>query len=153
MAKAYLVLCYRSVSNEQALHEYVTLALPAIQGAGGRYLARGMPAKTYEAGLNQRTVIIEFDSVAQVLAAHDSPACQAALRALGEGAERDVRVVEGTRVTSSTTRRANPARRMPNQLANRSVLAAPGQLSGPTPPWCRAGAERTQVGRCGRPLD
>ena len=52
MAKAYLILCYRSVSNEDALQEYARLALPAIQAAGGRYLARGMPAKTYEAGLN-----------------------------------------------------------------------------------------------------
>ena len=95
MARTYLVLCYHSVSNEEALQEYAKLALPAVQGAGGRYLARGMPAKTYEAGLNQRTVIIEFDSVAQAVAAHDSPAYQAALKALGNAAKRDVRIVEG----------------------------------------------------------
>jgi len=95
MAKTYLVLCYHSVSNEEALREYAKLALPAVQGAGGRYLARGMPAKTYEAGLNQRTVVIEFDSVAQAVAAHDSPAYQAALKALGSAAKRDVRIVEG----------------------------------------------------------
>lgn len=95
MAKAYLVLCYHSASDERALHEYAKLALPAIQGAGGRYLARGMPAKTYEAGLSQRTVIIEFDSVDQVIAAHDSPAYQTALKALGNTAKRDVRVIEG----------------------------------------------------------
>ncbi len=95
MAKTYLVLFYHSVSNEEALQEYAKLALPAVQGAGGRYLARGMPAKTYEAGLNQRTVVIEFDSVAQAVAAHDSPAYQAALKALGSGAKRDVRIIEG----------------------------------------------------------
>jgi uncharacterized protein (DUF1330 family) len=95
MAKAYLVLCYHSVSNDDALQEYARLALPAIQGAGGRYLARGMPAKTYEAGLNQRTVIIEFDSVAQAVAAHESPGYQTALNALGNTAKRDVRIVEG----------------------------------------------------------
>ena len=95
MAKAYLVLCYHSVSSDKAVQEYAKLALPAIQGAGGRYLARGMPAKTYEAGLNQRTVIIEFDSVAQAIAAHDSPAYQAALEALGKAAKRDIRIVEG----------------------------------------------------------
>src|SRR5688572_29123237 len=78
MAKAYLVLCYHSVSDDAALQEYARLALPAIQGAGGRYLARGMPAKIYEAGLNQRTVLIEFDSVEQAVAAHDSPAYHAA---------------------------------------------------------------------------
>jgi uncharacterized protein (DUF1330 family) len=54
-----------------------------------------MPAKTYEAGLNQRTVIIEFDSVAKALAAHDSAPYQAALSALGSTAKRDVRIVEG----------------------------------------------------------
>jgi uncharacterized protein (DUF1330 family) len=69
--------------------------LPAIQGAGGRYLARGMPAKIYEAGLNQRTVLIEFDSVEQAVAAHDSAAYHAALKALGNAAKRDVRIVEG----------------------------------------------------------
>ena len=95
MAKAYLVLCYHSVSSDKAVQEYAKLALPAIQGAGGRYLARGMPAKTYEAGLNQRTVIIEFDSVAQAIAAHDSPDYQAALEALGNAAQRDVRIIEG----------------------------------------------------------
>ena len=95
MAKAYLVLCYHSVSNEQALQEYAKRALPAIQGAGGRYLARGMPAKTYEAGLPQRTVIIEFDSVEQAVAAYESPQYQKALQALGDAAERDLRIVEG----------------------------------------------------------
>jgi uncharacterized protein (DUF1330 family) len=95
MAKAYLVLLYHSASDEGALKEYARLALPAIQGAGGRYLARGMPAKTYEQGLMQRTVIIEFDSVAQAVAAHDSPDYQVALKALGNTAKRDVRIVEG----------------------------------------------------------
>lgn len=41
MAKAYLVLCYHSASDEKALQEYAKLALPAMQGDGGRYLARG----------------------------------------------------------------------------------------------------------------
>ncbi len=83
------------MSNDRALQEYARLALPAIQGAGGRYLARGLPAKTYEEGLHRRTVPIEFDSVEQAVAAHDSPAYQEALRALGDGAKRDVRIVEG----------------------------------------------------------
>lgn len=94
MPKAYLILCYHSVSDENALQEYARLALPAIQSAGGRYLARGLPAKTYENGLNQRTVLIEFDSVDQAVAAHDSPDYQTALKALGSGAKRDVRIVE-----------------------------------------------------------
>ena len=96
MAKAYWIACYRSIKNPDALAAYAKLAGPAIQAAGGRFLVRGMPAKTYEAGLNQRTVMLEFDSVAQAIAAHDSPGYQAALRALGNDAvERDLRIVEG----------------------------------------------------------
>jgi len=41
-------------------------------------------------------VVIEFDGLAQAIAAHDSPAYQAALKALGtDAAERDMRIVEG----------------------------------------------------------
>ncbi len=95
MAKAYWISAYRSVSNPDALAAYAKLAGPAITGGGGRFLARGMPSAIYEAGLTQRTVIIEFDSVAQAQATHDSPAYKAALDALGDGAERDIRIVEG----------------------------------------------------------
>jgi uncharacterized protein (DUF1330 family) len=96
MAKAYWVATYRSIKKPEALAAYAKLAGPAIQAAGGRFIVRGNPVKTYEAGLNQRVVVIEFDSVAQATAAHDSPAYQEALRALGQdAAERDIRVVEG----------------------------------------------------------
>ena len=95
MAKAYWIACYRAIKDAEKLAAYAKLAGPAITGGGGRFLVRGMPAKTYEAGLNQRTVMIEFDSVAQANAAHDSAAYQAALKALGDGAERDIRIVEG----------------------------------------------------------
>lgn len=94
MAKAYWVATYRSISNPDALAAYAKLAGPAITAAGGRFLARGMPSRTYEAGVNQRTVLIEFDSVAQATAAHDSAGYKAALDALGNGAERDIRIIE-----------------------------------------------------------
>jgi uncharacterized protein (DUF1330 family) len=95
MAKAYWVATYRSINKPDALAAYAKLAAPAVQAAGGRFLVRGMPAKTYESGLNQRVVVIEFDSVAQATRAHDSEAYQAALKLLGDGAERDIRIVEG----------------------------------------------------------
>ena len=95
MARAYWVVCYRSISNPDLVQAYAKLAGPAILASGGRFLARGGVAKTYEAGLNQRTVLIEFDSVEQATKAHDTPAYQEALKALGNGAERDMRVVEG----------------------------------------------------------
>ena len=95
MAKAYWISCYRSITNPAALADYAKLAGPAITDGGGRFLARGGVAKTYEAGLDQRAILIEFDSVAQAIAAHDSPGYQAALAALGNAAERDIRIVEG----------------------------------------------------------
>jgi len=95
MAKAYWVATYRSISNPDALAAYAKLAGPSIMASGGKFLVRGSPAKTYEAGLDQRTVIIEFESVAAATAAHDTPGYQAALAALGDGAVRDIRIVEG----------------------------------------------------------
>lgn len=95
MAKGYWISCYRSIKNPDALAAYAKLAGPAIQDGGGRFLARGMPAKTYEQGLDQRTVIVEFQSVAKAIEVHDSPAYQAALRALGDAVERDLRIIEG----------------------------------------------------------
>lgn len=95
MSKAYWVSTYRAVKDAQKLAAYAKLAGPALTAAGGRFLARGEPAATYELGLKQRTVLIEFDSVEQATAAHDSPAYQAALAALGDGVDRDMRIVEG----------------------------------------------------------
>jgi uncharacterized protein (DUF1330 family) len=95
MAKAYWITFYRSISDPEALAAYAKLGGPALQAAGGKFLVRGTPAKTYEAGLNQRTVMIEFESVAKAIAAHDSPGYQAALKVLGNAAERDLRIVEG----------------------------------------------------------
>jgi len=95
MAKAYWITAYRSVGDQEALAAYAKLAVPALRAAGGRLLARGLPARTYENGLDQRTVLIEFDNVAQAIAAHDSPGYQEALRALGNAAERDLRIVGG----------------------------------------------------------
>lgn len=95
MAKAYWVACYGSIKDPEALAAYAKLAGPALQNGGGRFLARGMPAKVYEGGLNQRTVLIEFDSVEQAIAAHDSPGYREALRVLGNAVEREIRIVEG----------------------------------------------------------
>ena len=95
MAKAYWVATYKSISDPEALAGYAKLAGPAIQAAGGRFLARGTAAKAYEAGVVQRVVIVEFDSVDKAAAAHDSAGYQAALEVLGKGADRDLRIVEG----------------------------------------------------------
>jgi uncharacterized protein (DUF1330 family) len=95
MAKAYWISTYRSISNPDALAAYAKLAGPALTGAGGRFLARGMPAQVYEAGIQERTVLLEFDSVEAARAAHDSPAYQEALAALAGGADRETASSKG----------------------------------------------------------
>jgi len=96
MAKAYMVVTYRSVSNPDALAAYAKIAGPAIQAAGGKFLVRGTPTKTYEAGVKERTVVVEFPSVAAAMAAYEGPAYAEALKALGKNAAvRDMRIVEG----------------------------------------------------------
>ncbi len=95
MPKAYWISTYRAVKDPDKLAAYAKLAGPAITAGGGRFLARGEPAKVYELGLKQRTVLVEFDSVAQAVATHDSADYQAALAALGDGVDREIRIVEG----------------------------------------------------------
>jgi uncharacterized protein (DUF1330 family) len=95
MPKAYMVLSYHSISDPQKLAAYGKLALPAVAPIGARMLARGNAARAYEHGLKERVTIVEYPSLEKAIAAHDSPAYQEALKALGDGAVRDVRIVEG----------------------------------------------------------
>jgi len=95
MAKAYWVVTYRSISDPAKMAEYAKLAGPSINASGGKFLVRGAPSKTYESGLDQRVVVTEFENLAAAIAAHDTPGYQAALKALGDGAVRDIRIVEG----------------------------------------------------------
>ena len=97
MAKGYWTCFYRAIKDPEKVAAYAKLAAPAIQAAGGKFLARGNAAHAYENGQLLRTVIVEFPSVAHATACHDSPAYQEALRVLGQGsADRDFRIVEGT---------------------------------------------------------
>jgi uncharacterized protein (DUF1330 family) len=95
MSKAYWIACYREVLDPAKLAAYAELALPALKAGGARFLARGIAQRAFESGQLERTVLIEFDSVEQAVAAHDSPAYQQALRALDGGAIRDLRIIPG----------------------------------------------------------
>ncbi|MCD4524167.1 DUF1330 domain-containing protein [Nocardioides sp. cx-173] len=92
---AYWISLYRETTDEAKLAAYATLAGPALEAAGGTFLARGLPEQTYEAGEATRSVLLEFASVEAAVAAHDSPAYQEALAALDGGAVRDLRIVPG----------------------------------------------------------
>jgi len=95
MAKAYWVVTYRAISSPDKFAAYARLAPGATAEFGARYLARGVPAAAHEHGVKERTVITEFPSLDKALAAYTSPAYQKALAALGDGADREVRIVEG----------------------------------------------------------
>jgi len=96
MKKGYWVVAYRSVSDETALKKYGELARPAIEAGGGKALIRTSDGvEPREAGLNQRVVVMEFESFERARATYNSAAYQAALKVLGSAAERDLRIVEG----------------------------------------------------------
>ncbi len=95
MPKGYWIALYRSISDPARLAEYARLAGPAIHAGGGRFLTRGDAAKAYEEGVPLRTIVTEFDSVAQAIATYESPEYQRAREVLRGAAERDVRIVEG----------------------------------------------------------
>ena len=90
---AYWISQYREITDEVKMSAYAALGRPALEAAGGRFLARGLPERLYEAGVSSLTVLIEFESVEAAQAAHDTPAYQEALAALGDGAVRDIRIV------------------------------------------------------------
>jgi len=61
----------------------------------GDLFGGGTAAAAFEAGQKERIVMSEFPSVEKAIAAYQSPAYQNALKALGNGAVRDIRIVEG----------------------------------------------------------
>lgn len=95
MPKGYWVSVYRNISDPDKLAAYGKLAPAAVKAGGGRVLTRGSRVVAHEAGIAERTVLIEFDSFEQAVAAHESAAYQEALAALSDGVERDFRIVEG----------------------------------------------------------
>ena len=95
MAKGYWINVFGKINDPKKVEAYRALAGPVMQASGGKFLVRGDPAKIYEKGQMERVVVIEFESVAKAIETHDSPGYQAALKALGDGADRDLRIVEG----------------------------------------------------------
>jgi uncharacterized protein (DUF1330 family) len=96
MKKGYWVNAYRSISDEAAVKAYAALATEAIQSFGGRFLTNSAShVEAHEAGFAIRTTLVEFESYEIALAARKSETYQKALQALGSGAVRDSRIVEG----------------------------------------------------------
>ena len=96
MSKGYFLSAHRREADPAKRNAYLALAIPAMQAAGGRALSSGdCRVEARENGIAQRTVLIEFDSLDAAIAAYESEAYQEALKALADGADRDVRLFEG----------------------------------------------------------
>ena len=95
MPKGYWVSVYRTISDPEKLAAYNALAALAVQAGGGRTFVRGGRVVAHDAGIAERTVLVEFDSFEQAVATHESAANQEAQVALSDGVERDFRIVEG----------------------------------------------------------
>ena len=96
MKKGYWVVAYRTVGDETTMKNYLTLAIAALGQFGARTLVSPTSLVTaHEAGLQQTTVVVEFDNYEIALAAYESADYKKALAALGSRVERDFRIAEG----------------------------------------------------------
>ena len=95
MPKGYMIIAHRKEADAVKRTAYLSLAKPAILAAGGKFLSTGEKVVGKENGISERTVLIEFESFSAASAAYESEGYQRALRALADGADQDVRLIEG----------------------------------------------------------
>ncbi len=95
MPKGYWVSVYRTISDPEKLAAYDKLAARAVKAGGGRTFVRGGQVVAHDEGVAERTILVEFDSFEQAVAARESALYQEALTVLYDGVERDFRIVEG----------------------------------------------------------
>ena len=95
MAKGYMISAHRSPANPEKAAAYRELAIPALLSMGGKFLSAGGRVVARENGLEERTILIEFESFEAAINAYESEAYQRAIKLLSGGADRDVRLFEG----------------------------------------------------------
>jgi uncharacterized protein (DUF1330 family) len=96
MNKGYWVVAYRKVPDMATVKDYAAMLGPVLETCGGRMLVSPASVVTAEeAGFEQMTIVVEFDSYEIALSAYQSDDHKKALAALGPGVERDFRIAEG----------------------------------------------------------
>ena len=98
MSKGYILSARRSEADPVKKVAYNFLARNALEKAGGKIIAMAKVGKkltVYENGVNQSTVLIEFNSYDEAINAYHSSDYQKALLALDNGTNRDIRIFEG----------------------------------------------------------
>ena len=88
MSKVIQVVVYKSIEDPQKLAAYSELARPAMEKAGAKFLARGMPIAVKEEGEAVRTVVVEWENMDAAENGYNSPDYQEALAILDGGAKR-----------------------------------------------------------------
>ena len=83
------------ITDAESYGRYAQLATGAIEGHGGRFLARSGRYVQLEGNERARNVLVEFPSLEAAEACYRSPEYQEALRFAKGAAERDFVVVEG----------------------------------------------------------
>jgi len=86
VSKVIQVVVYKSVSDPEKLAAYAVLA--AMEKAGAKFIARGVPFAVKEDGEAVRTIVIEWESMEAAENGYNSPDYQNALKALDNGAKR-----------------------------------------------------------------
>ena len=95
MPKGYILAAHRSPANSEKREAYIKLALPAIASAGGKFIAQTTDIIAKENGKNERTGLVEFESLEKAIQAYNSRDYQKALKSLDNGSDRDLRIFEG----------------------------------------------------------
>ena len=83
------------VTDPEAYGRYAALATGAIEGHGGRFIARSGRYVQLEGNDRARNVLVEFPSLEAAEGCYRSPEYQAALVHAKGAAERDLVIVEG----------------------------------------------------------
>jgi len=96
MAKGYWISLYEKIENVEMQKKYAEKATIAIQKYSGKFLARGGKSICLEGVQTSRTVIVEFQSVADAEKCYNSNEYRIALNILKGHAKRNLQIVEGT---------------------------------------------------------
>lgn len=95
MPKGYFLSIHRSPADPEKRAAYLELAGPAMINSGGKVLASTSDIVTHEKGIAEQTVIVEFDTFEKAVAVYESEEYQKALKALDNGADREIRIFAG----------------------------------------------------------
>ena len=97
MAKGYFLTAHKSEADPIKKAAYNLLARDALEKAVGKVIAMAKVGKkltVHESGINQSTVLIEFNTYDESINSYHSVDYQEALLALDNGADRDIRIFE-----------------------------------------------------------